>query len=97
MINSHERDSSALTTGLSEFYTFYDPTTAEWDGFTPIEFYHQIDCSSNVDEAHLSSSGSTAKLTGSSVQGTLSTKHGAYGSSVTMSSGQLDCFIDVLG
>jgi hypothetical protein len=89
---------TVLTTGLtSGFFTYWDPTTGEWESVA-YDFYHTIDVSSNVDEAHLSSSGAVV-LTGSSVQGTLSTKHGAIGSSATMPAGvgEIDCFIDIIG
>ncbi len=95
---------STPNTGPSEFYTYFDPTTNEWDSIAN-EYYHVISAGiSQIYEArqHLSSSGSTVPISGTEVA--LTTDHGlvlesTFGSSMTMpsSAGELDCFISAVG
>jgi hypothetical protein len=101
MISQHI---STPNTGPSKFFTYFDPSSNEWESIAN-EYYHVISGAISVlyeARIHLSSSGSTAAIAGTEVA--LTTDHGAvlestFGSSMTMpsSAGELDCFISAIG
>jgi hypothetical protein len=78
------------STGILEYLTYFDPTTAEWEGVAN-EYYHQMDNMYNQQpdnpEMVLVNEGSTVAETGSSVgnaEASTGTKMAHVGSSMTL-------------
>ena len=95
---------STPNTGPSGFYSYFDPTTLEWESISN-EYYHQMTGIITVlwpAAAHLTTPGSTVSIPGSSVALTTdqaSVLGTTFGSSITMpgAASQIDCFLDAVG